>query len=173
MHVLRTKTHICAQRPYAKGLQKSGGSLRRRFSGYVRVRSLALPLSGAPLSGRRRQRESATIRSIKLSECVLREGSRERNSIAVDRQPAGVLTQQESSKVRRRRVRMCVSRPTNLCQFPLQDYETHRPLLDRQVKVDILAEFVGFAYYQLLLSALHSFSWESYYWQTGGLLTQC
>ena len=26
----------------------------------------------------------------------------------------------------------------------------------------------GFSHYQLLLSALHSFSWKSYYWQDGG-----
>ncbi len=30
----------------------------------------------------------------------------------------------------------------------------------------------SFSYYQLLLSALHSFSWTNYYWQPEGLLTQ-
>ncbi len=31
----------------------------------------------------------------------------------------------------------------------------------------------GFSYCLLLLTALHSFSWKSYYWQPGGLLAHC
>ena len=39
-------------------------------------------------------------------------------------------------------------------------------------RLDIL-RIRGSYYYQILLPAIHSFSWKSYYCQPEGLLTQC